>query len=359
MSTFSFSFSGDDIEDDSTHPTDSEAKEERKNVAESGTLHRASPSTSSAFPISGQPLLPPKSHSLDSLLATLPSKIAYSTLKIKLDDGREIKIPRRELWDVRVQLMAEDEGGEGMVGLGKDDVKTGVYEGGFKSWESSVDVVRVLASRVVKGSAFGGRVLELGCGTALPMMAIWQWVLEGKEKVDGGLSLGLADYNPSVLQLVTLPNLLLSWGQYAMKGDWEEEGEMDIDDEVKSGFLADMGRRDVSLSLFSGAWSLDFVKMVGESMASASGPVTIVGAETIYSPFALKSFAETLVCLLEAMNGKEKTSLVAAKKVYFGVGGSMEDLCDMVRGRGALVEQIREESDGVRRAVVEVKMAGS
>ena len=256
--------------------------------------------------------------------------------------------------------MAEDEGsGEGMVGLGKDDVKTGVYEGGFKSWESSVDVVRVLASRVVKGSAFGGRVLELGCGTALPMMAIWQWVLEGKEKVDGGLSLGLADYNPSVLQLVTLPNLLLSWGQYAMKGDWEEEGEMDIDDEVKSGFLADMGRRDVSLSLFSGAWSLDFVKMVGESMASASGPVTIVGAETIYSPFALKSFAETLVCLLEAMNGKEKTSLVAAKKVYFGVGGSMEDFCDMVRGRGALVEQIREESDGVRRAVVEVKMAGS
>ena len=227
MSAFSFSFSGDDIEDDSTHPTDSEAKEERKNVAESGTLHRASPSTSSAFPISGQPLLPPKSHSLDSLLATLPSKIAYSTLKIKLDDGREIKIPRRELWDVRVQLMAEDEGGEGMVGLGKDDVKTGVYEGGFKSWESSVDVVRVLASRVVKGSAFGGRVLELGCGTALPMMAIWQWVLEGKEKVDGGLSLGLADYNPSVLQLVTLPNLLLSWGQYAMKGDWEEEGEMD------------------------------------------------------------------------------------------------------------------------------------
>jgi protein-histidine N-methyltransferase len=48
--------------------------------------------------------------------------------------------------------MAEDEGGEdggagGDVteGLGKHDVKTGVYEGGFKSWESSVDLVKALA----------------------------------------------------------------------------------------------------------------------------------------------------------------------------------------------------------------------
>jgi protein-histidine N-methyltransferase len=292
------------------------------------------------------------------LFATLPSKIAYSTLTVKLDDGSELKIPRRELWDVRVQLMAEDEGGEGMVGLGKDDVKTGVYEGGFKSWESSVDVVRVLAARQQLRGGFEGRVLELGCGTALPSLAIWQWLLEKREKVEGGLNLGLADYNPSVLQLVTLPNLLLSWGQYAMKGEWEEEGEMDIDERIMHSFLKDMGGRDITLSFFSGAWSPDFVKVVGENMRSGSGPVTIIGAETIYSPFALKSFAETLMDLLKSMDGKEKTALVAAKRVYFGVGGSMEDFCEMVRAKGAKVEQIREESDGVRRAVVEVKIPG-
>lgn len=39
--------------------------------------------------------------------------------------------------------MAEEEDVE--EGLGKDDVKTGVYEGGFKSWESSVDLVREIA----------------------------------------------------------------------------------------------------------------------------------------------------------------------------------------------------------------------
>lgn len=42
--------------------------------------------------------------------------------------------------------MAEDDGKEGMEGLGQHDVKTGVYEGGFKSWESSVDLVKVLAT---------------------------------------------------------------------------------------------------------------------------------------------------------------------------------------------------------------------
>ena len=361
MSAFSFSFSGDDIEDETSTSLETEAKEERKHVAESGTLQRPSPSTTSAFPISGQPLLQPKSHPLTDLLATLPSTIAYGTLTIKLDDGSEVKIPRRELWDVRVQLMAEDEGGEGMVGLGKDDVKTGVYEGGFKSWESSVDVVKELAKRrKVNPMRRGERFLELGCGTALPSLAVFQWALLKNNSVDGGgMSFGLADYNPTVLQLVTLPNLLLSWAKVARGAGWEEEGELEIDEGLVKDFLADLEKQKIHLHFFSGAWSDAFVKLVAENMGSAAGGITIIGAETIYSPFALKSFAETLLGLMASMVAKEKTALIAAKKVYFGVGGSMEDFCQMVREKGAVVDQIREESDGVRRAVVEVKMTGS
>lgn len=86
------------------------------------------------------------------MLKELPSKISYSTLIVTLDDGKVICIPRRELWDVRVQLMAEEDD-EGLGNLGKDDVRTGVYEGGFKSWESSVDVVKVLYER--RGSILG------------------------------------------------------------------------------------------------------------------------------------------------------------------------------------------------------------
>jgi hypothetical protein len=81
------------------------------------------------------------------MLSALPSKISYSTLIVNLDGGDEVRIPRRELWDVRVQLMAEEDEEEQLGNLGKDDVRTGIYEGGFKSWESSVDLVRVLDGR--------------------------------------------------------------------------------------------------------------------------------------------------------------------------------------------------------------------
>lgn len=144
MSAFSFSFASDDVDID---PSDvcEPSSHTPSHAAETGTLRRKSTTSSSAFPISGQASLPAQHHPLSSLLSTLPSKLVYSTLSVSLDDGGVIKLPRRELWDVRVQLMAEEDD-EGLGNLKEDDVKTGVYEGGFKSWESAVDLVRVLHS---------------------------------------------------------------------------------------------------------------------------------------------------------------------------------------------------------------------
>lgn len=145
---FSFGFSGDDIDvdPDQHHPPAPQPPAET--LPRNGSSSAAAASAS-AFPVAGKPQLPPKAHSLADMLAQLPSKIAYDLLEVDLDDGAKMRIPRRELWDVRVQLMAEDQaeaGGEGAEGLGSHDVKTGVYEGGFKSWESSVDLVKVLAA---------------------------------------------------------------------------------------------------------------------------------------------------------------------------------------------------------------------
>lgn len=144
MASFSFGFGGDDIEDDSVSVPAAEASAP---APEPETPQSAA--TASAFPVPGKPQLPPTAHDLQDMLSKLPSKVAFGTLDVTLDDGSLIKIPRRELWDVRVQLMAEDEAagdGADAEGLGSHDVKTGVYEGGFKSWESSVDLVKVLAN---------------------------------------------------------------------------------------------------------------------------------------------------------------------------------------------------------------------
>ena len=94
--SFSFGFAGDDISDD----------EQASSVVKPDP---APASTTSTFPVPGKPQLPPTVHQLSDLLAQLPSKIAYSLLDVTLDDGTTVQLPRRELWDVRVQLMAEEE----------------------------------------------------------------------------------------------------------------------------------------------------------------------------------------------------------------------------------------------------------
>jgi hypothetical protein len=152
---FSFGFRGDDIdEDENENLTKAADLQHEKTAAETGTLGRRE---STAFPVQGQAQLEAKRHELETLLRGLPEVVSWSLLGLKLDadegeEGEEVSVPRRELWDVRAQAMGEDEmadageaeGMSGIEGLGKDDVKTGIYEGGFKSWESSVDLVRVL-----------------------------------------------------------------------------------------------------------------------------------------------------------------------------------------------------------------------
>jgi hypothetical protein len=171
----------------------------------------------------------------------------------------------------------------------------------------------------------------------------------------GEFNLSLADYNPTVLQLVTLPNILLSWAQVTRKASWEAEGELEIDVDLLQEFLSSLKSHCIKSSFFSGAWSPEFVRLVEQSKGSGPSRLTIIGAETVYSPTALGLFAETLMSLLNGSPDGDHVALVAAKKMYFGVGGSIEDFCDAVRAKGAVVEQIREESDGVRRAVIEVK----
>lgn len=373
--SFSFSFAGDDIEDDTSAPQG----------APSAPLLATSASASSAFPVQGKPLLPPVRHDLSQLLSELPSKIAYGLLDVDLDGKGTIQIPRRELWDVRLQLMAEEDGegdGDGIEpGLGSHDVKTGIYEGGFKSWESSVDLVKVLAAEDIPGNLTEGsyRIMELGCGTALPSLALFQWALSKRALMQNDLGqdqtslcLTLADYNPSVLQLVTLPNFLLAWALHQQQHDEllkealsSTEGELETTEHVVASFKAFLDISKISLCFISGGWSPKFVDLINSSSAALPSGIggetspqktLIMGAETIYSPFALDSFTETLLSVLsqerDAQPSRQAVAIIAAKRLYFGVGGSLDDFVDKIRNLGAAVSLVREETEGVRRGVV-------
>ncbi|KAK5987694.1 Mitotic exit network interactor 1 [Cladobotryum mycophilum] len=370
--SFSFGFSGDDIERD------------ENDVAldnEPGSTSSGPPQQQSAFPVPGKPQLPATQHHLSDLISSLPSKIAYGLLDVNLDeDGSRwpsMQLPRRELWDVRVQLMAEDDevtGNDNLVddgGLGKHDVKTGIYEGGFKSWESSVDLVKILAAQdhltPTEEETSTLRVVELGCGTGLPSLALFQWIMAistQQQQQQHSYSLVLADYNPSVLRLVTMPNFLLAWAlshkQTAVLQDaFSIEGELELSPEILEAFQQFLAQNNIQLSFISGAWSPEFVQILYSLPAfapsSLSATTLLLGAETIYSPFALRAFTEVLFTIIERERntpGAKAPAYIAAKRLYFGVGGSLTDFIDIARSRGAVITELREETEGVRRGVV-------
>lgn len=176
----------------------------------------------------------------------------------------------------------------------------------------------------------------------------------------------LADYNPSVLQLVTLPNIILTWAlqlqdtEPALKEAFSLENELELTDEVKSAFRAFLLSANITLDWISGGWSAEFVDTIYASKTQTEPPVVsdslIMGAETIYSPFALNAFYHTVMEILRCERRRNPncnaSALVAAKRLYFGVGGSLDDFIAKARDGGAIIEQLREEVDGVRRGVV-------
>lgn len=180
------------------------------------------------------------------------------------------------------------------------------------------------------------------------------------------MSLILADYNATVLQLVTLPNFVLTWAlQHAADSPLlteafaSVEGELELTPEVIQGFEEYLAAQKINLQFVSGGWSAEFVELIKAAQQpsqaiDAKQRMVILGAETIYSPFALQSFTETIFSLMNysQSTGSAAEVFAAAKKLYFGVGGSLDDFVTKSRELGAIVEQLREESEGVRRGVV-------
>jgi protein-histidine N-methyltransferase len=362
---FSFGFSGDDIQaqvqDPAAAPAPAPAPARSKD----------------AFPQSGKPQLPPTHHSLPELLNQLPSKVAFNLLDPELADGSSLRLPRRELWDIRAQAMAEDEMGNvrstSAEGLGNHDVRTGVYEGGFKSWESSVDLVKALHSEgwLSRSRESDLRVVELGCGTALPSLALFLWAIDRAPQAQGSVTFIVADYNVAVLERATMPNFLLAWAisqrdavpalasAFEFEGESSLEGELELSPEILAAFQASLAEKRIELRFLSGGWSQEFMDLLyglpTPQQLTPSTSTLVLGAETIYSPFALQAFTEILFTIMQReqrLPHARTVALVAAKRLYFGVGGSLDDFIETAENRGAVITKLSEETEGVRRGVV-------
>lgn len=267
----------------------------------------------------------------DAIVHHLPERLSYSPMHIALDSGKSVSLPRRDLFDVRFQLINDDDTTGAAVADSESDLVPGVYEGGLKTWECAADLV----AQLDRSEGLGARAIEVGCGTAIPSVYLLQRML--RESSSG--TLYLCDYNEEVLSLVVYPNLLLAWHFHSHELD--APGELDIDDELISAFETDLARRGITLRFFAGGW---------DSYALDDKFDVVLSSETVYAEETLPS----LVALLRRASHPTSLCLVATKVMYFGVGGGLTAFEHAVRQSGGSVDTVRASTAGVARMVVRV-----
>jgi protein-histidine N-methyltransferase len=212
-------------------------------------------------------------------------------------------------------------------------------------------------------------IIELGCGSAIPSLLLFQYALKNQLP----MSFTLADYNADVVRLVTLPNLVLAWAATLSDADNaalfaeadapnplrsadEDNGDLYLTPAVLDAFRTALTATGIQLTFLSGSWTpTDHLRTLIPSAPDLN--TFILGSETIYSPASLEAFADALTALMQRV--KIGKALVAAKRVYFGVGGGVDGFREACARRGAVAAEMEFEgleTGGVRRCLLEVQM---
>uniref|UniRef100_A0A914HAU5 protein-histidine N-methyltransferase n=1 Tax=Globodera rostochiensis TaxID=31243 RepID=A0A914HAU5_GLORO len=153
-----------------------------------------------------------------------------------------------------VRNEAKDFVGE-IVGInGPSDLEAGVYEGGLKVWECSVDLCNFLLTNY--STMTGIDVLELGCGAALPSIVALRKAAN---------SICVQDFNSFVVECFTKKNFELN----GVKSDGEK------------------------CTFVGGEWGADIAGKIGPKKFNL-----ILTSETIYNEFNYASLHHTMDSLL-------------------------------------------------------------
>lgn len=309
--------------------------------------------------------------------------------------------------------MAEDSAGydnEALIaGLEEGDLKPHFYEGGFKTWECALDLAKLVTVEELSVNGYLAsadaqtdvHIIEvctyllslhvsyvrhiclllskLGAGTAVPSLALFTRILgqpgDQNAPPQRRTHFTFADYNSAVLRLVTLPNLLLTWYHSCPQSSaplttstssaqQPQDEELDITTELLETFTNDLARRSITVDFLSGAWSPELVDLIFNTSPAGNRRTLVLASETIYSPSSLISFSETLLGVLrraDAASTAASRALVAAKKVYFGIGGGVDEflavLTNLCGNELDVRPRIDVQSEGVGRVILELMRA--
>nr|SVE75347.1 EOG090X0C09 [Daphnia dolichocephala] len=186
------------------------------------------------------------------------------------------------------------------------DVVKGVYEGGLKVWECTLDLLDYLDKEPVQFDTLN--VLDLGCGAGL----LGIYALR-----KGARTVHFQDYNAEVLSLCTIPNVILN--------------NPDVNGKVK---------------FFAGDWGSLHHKLHSYDI--------ILTSETIYNP---ENYTK-LIGIFEDTIKKNGVIYVAAKHFYFGVGGNLYEFEKLLRQNGRWNTSVCFcSNEGVKREILKISQS--
>lgn len=170
----------------------------------------------------------------------------------------------------------------------------------------------------------------------------------------------MADYNQSVLELTTIPNLLLTWHFARSCVAPPSVGDLKITPDLLSRFLDDLSSKNIYVSGISGTWNHafnDLVRPFDHVQQRRATETVVLASETIYSPASIRAFSDTLLSVLGQgkASGGTAIAFIAAKRIYFGVGGGVDEFLRSLEELGGEAKMVWEtENTGVGRVIMQV-----
>ncbi|XP_015122438.1 histidine protein methyltransferase 1 homolog [Diachasma alloeum] len=193
------------------------------------------------------------------------------------------------------------------------DLLPAIYEGGLKIWECTNDLSQYLITQKVDLKS--KKVLDLGCGAG---------VLGIITLLKGAIA-HFQDYNSEVIQLVTIPNILLN--------------------------LKDRDLLKENCRFFSGDWAA-FTELFCEKFPREEGKYDVIlSSETIYN----SENHEKLYQVFKRCLKEDGVGYIAGKTYYFGVGGGMRQFENLISQDGAFdVETVWTSEQGLQREILKL-----
>ncbi|KAI3637835.1 hypothetical protein MIR68_004484 [Amoeboaphelidium protococcarum] len=288
--------------------------------------------------------------------------------------GDQFTLFKRSYDDIQFQIMQQDDNdmeGESGNDLARiiqqhsaTDLVPNVYEGGCKTWECSIDLCLYLYEffQSIDHNHHGTltsplRVLEIGCGSALPSITCMQF---GNQYVQ---SIDVQDYNKEVIEMVTMPNFLLNSRQLNERrcemaasngGRVPAQQDMEIDTRTVSD-VSDSSIDGIALGFYAGDWEQlpDAINSC-DNLTESRKYDLILGSEVMYCQENYHKLTRIMTQLLS----KQGFALFSCKSQYFGCTGDLYSFKEYIQSQNQFhIETVfTSPGPGLSREIIKVTL---